>query len=443
MAVDTSLYSLVRPPPTLFNQLGEAQALRRGEQEIAAGKQRLRVGEQVISQNDEQARTAAEARAMQQKIGQVMSQSVGQDGAPDEAKLRQGFLADPQLAPHWPDVQANITKAKEATAKLRETFQKVDADDDEKVAAMEPLLKAANYDPAVAAKLLQEVGPGFSPEKQRDLLQQIQSNPTPQAVQQIFVSRASADKTQATNAHLAAETAGAAELAADRKAKSEDEKASRALANASKQLYMAASRDKTGAQYADVYAGLPADLQGKFDAPARFDDSTAERALQAAMTPDQITQRTETAKRDAAVNADRDAAREQARLTAQATAAYRKASLDKRGGAQKDAEEERDFRNWSVAMARAKSTFDAQLESWKLEHPFATEDTVKESPPPKFVPPPDYPTFREKREDDRGHSTPKKSVTQSQLEAVAKLRGTTVEVQRKRAEAEGFAIAPK
>src|SRR4029077_15183519 len=75
----------------------------------------------------------------------------------------------------------------------------------------------------------------------------------------------------------------------------------------------------------------------------------------------------------------------------------------KRGGAAKDAEEERDFRNWSVAMARSKSTFDAQLESWKARNPYPEEDTIKTDPPPKFVPPPDYQTFRSDRETDRGH----------------------------------------
>jgi hypothetical protein len=443
MAIDTSIYSMVRPPPSLFNQLGEAQALRGGEQALALGKQRQRMNEQQIQQNDFQQQEQQRAIALQQKIGEVMSQSVGQDGAPDEAKLRHGFLSDPQLAPHWGTVEANITKAKEATAKLRETFQKVGADDDEKVAAMDPILNASNYDPAVAAKLLQEVGPGFSPEKQRDLLQQIQTNPTPQAVQQIFAPRAAADKTQATNAHLAAETAGAAQLAADRKAEEADKQSARRLANASNALYLAAQKGKE--QYADAYAGLSPELQGQFDAPARFNENTAQNALDVARTPQQISEGIDRDKRDAANKANQEAIRKEQERRDKAADWYRKQRLAVAGNTKKDEDLKQDTHEWDVLMGKAKATYDAEKNEWDTRNPFAktTGEINPKDPQPKLKLPPDLSEFHAQREEARGHASPKKSVTQAQLEAVAKLRGTSVEVQRKRAEAEGFTIAPK
>lgn len=396
MGLDTSIYSLVRPPPTLFNQLGEAQALRGGEQALVAGKQRIRMNEQQIQQNDQAQQQQQKAMALQQKIGQVMSQSVGPDGAPDETLLRKNFLADQDLAPHWGEVEANITKAKKGAADLQKVVLDNSSTEDERIAAMNPLLEASKYDPPTAVKLLQQLGPAVSPAKTQELLQQIQANPTPQTVQQIFTSRAAADKTQVGNKRGLADAEDLTRQAESRKADAEDKAASRALANASKMLYGAAKNDKTGAMYADAYQGLPAEVQGKFPAPARFDpETTPQDALNAAMTPDQITARTETAARNEANEAHRKALERNAELSRKATETHRRLMESRVGGAKKDADEERDFKEWQAISAHQ----NAELTRWSLLYKDADPDDRKANPPPEG--PPNYLRWKAERDRER------------------------------------------
>lgn len=401
MSLDTSIYSLVKPVPSVFGQMGQAQALEQGDQNLALGKQQQQMNAQRLQMGQMEMQQQLEAKALQQKIGQAMSQSVGEDGGPDEKKLRQNFLADPALAPHWGAVQEQITKAKEATAKLQKTVQDVDATEDEKIAALDPVLAVSKYDPETAMKLLSQLGPAVSPAKAQQIAQQIQASPTPQTVQQIFSSRAAADKTQVNNKRGIADTADLAAQADERKQKLEDDKAKSALANASKQMFQAKNKD----DYAQRWAGLPVTVRAQFDAPTDYvDGESQKRALELGQTPDQIVQRAETAKRDAANEENQKAQRKQAEATRQATDAYRKARLATAGNPKKDAELDLSFKVWNANLARTKTIFDAKMEAWNARHfeeKISGEDDPKD-PRPKYVEPPEFEPFRLQFEESRG-----------------------------------------
>lgn len=303
--------SLVSAIPQTIKQIGRTEAsgqAARGQwgQSIASigqmvGQMPQRAADRRLQSQREEAnnlnlsasrRNAAADEAMQN----AMQQAVQPDGSIDQAKLT-ALLAGTPAASKLPQILAGLNQLQQTTLQLRTAkITAQDAEDDAigKIAHSarvvdDPETQAgllltgiaagvkggviqADRGKTLIAELLGEDGTSPDPAKVTATLDRL----TAGSNEQRRLSVSDAQKKAATENALA--------LADYRQATTEARKTQSGLANFGSQL----GRATTAERYARIYAGVPAQLRGYFDAPEDFDPEVSpERARSVLMTPAQ------------------------------------------------------------------------------------------------------------------------------------------------------------
>jgi hypothetical protein len=411
MAQNLSVFNLARPVPSFLGQLGEIQNLEIGQQNLRTGQQQQQLNAQHIEGGALDLQAKRQAIADQQKINQIMQQSVGPDGGLDETKLRQNFYGA-GMANRWPEVESTITKVKEAQAKLKETIEKNTASEDERLAATFAFVDAGGNDPRVADKTLRELARtgAIAPTRIVPLLQQIQQAASPDAVRAIGAPFIASSKAQTDLANTRARTADTEAQKRLRDQQEEDKAAAKRLANFSRQLYQQGLKGK--AAYTEAFQGVPAELRSNFDPPEQFDPaSSPRRALEASETPDQIVMRTETAARNDVLEQQRKAA--QASLDAARRDEAKHRRFIEEHTAKADPEEKKKLREYGFYRADKQREFSAKMQQYNAQKSSLAGGFDKDMnpiPPPAYEPPMEYDDWLAAKETKRPGAAPARAI---------------------------------
>ena len=440
------------------------QMVGRIPQQMAADR-RQKQQDQITTLRLTEAQRAAEAdRIIQAATGAALRP----DGTLDEAKLAQ-HLAGTSAVSALPDIVGRFQAVEAGRANLqkaRGAAQDVEDDELGKFAAMasvasDPSDQAALLVTGIAsgvkagtisqqraqtvtAQLMGEDG-APDPQKVADAIKEYQRGSTQQR------QLAATDATRRT-AELSSEALIEQRKATAAASKAKEERAAfdAHLENLSRQLGNAKSKS----EYARIYQGVPDTMRSYFDAPESFDPKTSvERAREVLLTPaERETRRHNRATEDAnaAVRAEQQR--------------HNKAMERKGSGEGDDKTWKQDFDEYKTWVGQWEQQQKTKLPPVDDEGEELLDHDDKPIPAP-YSPPPSFEDWRRLGKGARvglgqtgdvdlpasgQKATPATPatvapgsagvVTQQQLEAVAKMRNTTVDVQRKRAIAEGFTV---
>lgn len=481
--------SLVDAIPQTIKQIGAAEARGKAATGAIYGQTLADIGQmigQIPARNRQRRSQALQDQAQQMRMQQAQREQAADlaiqnatsaalnpaDGSIDPQKLAAALAGTPG-AVKLPEIMEGFNRMQASALNLKSAaINAQEAEDD----ALGSLAYSASQleNPEDQAALLatglasaQKAGT-IDGQKGKTLLGSLlddQGAPDPTKVKTAIASLLSKSNKQrtmkATDAQRKAAEASADALADDRKARTSALELSGKLQNFSSQLASA----KTQARYAQVYNGVPPEIRGYFDAPEEWTAESGQRAIEATMDPAERIRL-----RHDRVTEDLDRRRTiAAEKRAERTGSGAESPLDK-----KEAQTYNRYKDFASQYEKAR---DEERQRATTSDPYATQRNI-----PTYLPPPSYekwqqmtPAERSKviaqpnsRIDDAelarrsGTATPVtpaaptgaapapasapaaagKTVTEAQLQAVAKLKGTSVEVQRERYRAGQYTIVP-
>lgn len=356
-----SLASIGQMVSTIPAQMQQQTALE-GQQRRGAQQEQLNAMEIADKQREQAADSA---------INNAMSSALSADGSLDVGKL-QAALAGTPAASRLPQILTAVNAMNKTTLDLQKSGLDVaEAEADHMGALAAAALAAPDADgraSIITAGIAQGQRAGLiDPAHARASVSRMLGDdglPDPakvDAVLQELQAHSSKQRTLKSNeAENAAQTAAAKALTADRETDTQIAKDKAALENFSAQLGRATTKE----QYARIFAGVPANLKDRFDAPEAFDQKTTpRRSLEASMTAAEL----ERKRADDLINADRDTDNAEVHrhnLETEATARVT-ANRPREGSAQT-----------GEFSTDAKRGYDAWVENYKTRYPTETLQTV-------------------------------------------------------------------
>ena len=481
--------SLVDAIPQTIKQIGAAQARGKAATGAIYGQTLADIGQmigQLPERNRQRRSQAIQEQTQQMRLQQAQREQAADlaiqnatsaalnpvDGSIDPAKLAQHLAGTPG-ATKLPEIMEGFNRMQASALQLKSaSINAQEAEDD----ALGALAYSASQleDPEDQAALLatglaSAVKSGtIDQQKSKTLLGSLlgdQNTPDPTKVKTAISSLLSKSNKQRQmavgDATKKAQEASAQAMADERKAKTSALDLSTKLQNFSSQLASA----KTQARYAQVYNGVPPEIRGYFDAPEEWTAESGQRAIEATMDPsERIRLRhdrvTEDLDRRRTVAAEKRAGR---------TGSGAESPLDK-----KEAQTYARYKDFAAQYEKAR---DEERQRATAKDPYSTARDI-----PAYQPAPSYEKWQKMTPAERstviaqpnariddaelarrsGTATPVtpaaptgaapatasapaaagKTVTEAQLRAVAKLKGTTVDVQRERYRAGKYTIVP-
>lgn len=485
--------SLVDAIPQTIKQIGQA----RGRGALASGNYGRSIADigkmvsglpQKQRQQEMQELELSKARREEQAeiaITQAMQSALTPDGSIDTEKLGAALAGGPGAAA-FPKLSQAVAQMQEAKLKLQQSKINLQEAETDHLGALghaaelkEPGDQAGFLVAGIAAGIKSGV---ITPDRGRALMADLLDDggqPDPAKVSSALKDLQNLSKEQrtlaATDAAKKASAESAQALADERAAKTLQQR----LSNVSKQL--GGTRDK--AAYERVFRGLPADLQGYFDAPDAWSKDSSQRALDLMLTPDQAADNARNTRQDAETRRHNVEMETSARIRANRTgktgddgegedevSAGQKRAYDlfvenylKRHPQERREEVSDGLGGTTVRIVPVETDTDEDIE---VTDPVSGKKTTAKKKV-RALPPPaidkwlamtaterqgvlNDPTARITDAEmlrRRGGGTPTVAakptgikVSKEQLEKLAKVKGTSVEVQRKRAEAAGYTV---
>jgi len=487
--------SLVDAIPLSIKQIGAARA--RGAASNSLYGQSLADIGQMIGQIPERERArrsmAIREQADQMRLAQAQREQAADlaiqnatssainplDGTIDQAKFTQALAGTP-AASQLPEILSGFNRLNASALRLKTAAISAQEAEDDALGAMAYAASQASDPEDQAAILTAGLSSAqkqnlLAPDKAKTLLSSIlndQGTPDPTNVRKVIGTLVSQSNQQrqmaATDAQKRASQMSADALADERDERRTGAAESRLRFNYASQLAATNSRE----EYARRFAGIDQAHRGYFDDPADWTPKSAQRAIEAIMDPaerlrlrhDLVTEANDT-RRTAA--ADRTAAAAEKRANRTAAAAEDKP----------DPIEQQRYNRYKDFASQYEKARGEERQRATTSDPYATQRNI-----PQYLPPPSYekwqqmtPAERSKviaqpnsRIDDaelarRSGTAPPvtpaaptgaapapasapaaagKTVTEAQLRQVAKLKGTSVDVQRERYRAGQYTIVP-